>query len=130
MTEQAMVEAGRQGSGQADDHEAEEHADREYLAEFWNVVFMPDPGAAMLRRQAVHDPGPVGRGEGPHGEAAQQQHKAERPVGESDRHELEEHEREGHDEHPAGGERTRSEACLTAADRGPETRMPAVSGSM
>ena len=29
-------------------------------AEFWNVVFIPEPGPPVLGRQAVHHPGPVG----------------------------------------------------------------------
>ncbi len=54
-------------------------------AEFWKVWFMPPPAPRSCGRQAVHHRGAVGRGEQPHRDAHQQQHRREHAEGEVDR---------------------------------------------
>ena len=88
-------------------------------AEFWNVVAMPGAGAAPVRRQAVHDPGLVRRGEEPHPEADHQQQQAEPDVVEVHRQELEQEEGERRNQHAAGRERTCAEVVGEVSRRRP-----------
>ncbi len=78
-------------------------------AEFWKVEFIPPPTPRSAGRQAVHDGGAVGGGEGAHGQAVEQKYQRELPVGEVDREQQHQEEGDGGAEHPAGGERAGAE---------------------
>ena len=57
---------------QPDDHEGEEDADGQDLGRVLEGGVHPRARPAVLGREAVHDPGTVGRAEGPHGEPEEQ----------------------------------------------------------
>ena len=75
------VVAGCAGSDddQADDHQGEEDPDREHLGRVLEGGVHPRTRAPVLRRQAVHHPGPVGRAERGHGQPGEEQQDGRRP---------------------------------------------------
>ena len=99
-------------------------------AEFWKVVFMPEPAPRCCGGQAVHHPGPVRRAEGGHGQPGEEEQDGEDPVGEVDRQELEQAEADGGAEHAAGGEGAGAEAVRQDARERTGDQEPEVSGSM
>ncbi len=95
----------REACGGADDHEAEIDPDREHHPRVLEGRHHPRALAPLVGGQAVHDPGPVRRGERAHGGAVQEQQRGEPHVGEVDREQLQEPEGERGGHHPTRRER-------------------------
>ncbi len=130
LGDQAVVERGRQRPRQACDDQGEEDADGQHHGRVLERGAHPGTHPATLPWQAVHDPGPVGRGEQPHAEPVEQQDQRELPVREVDRQRFEEQERGGRHDHAAGGEGARPVRSDSPPESGPAIRKPMVSGSM
>ena len=69
MRAQSGCQRVRQVRGEAEDHQREEDPDREHLGGVLEGLVHAPAGATVLRRQAVHHRGAVGRGEQPHRDA-------------------------------------------------------------
>ena len=103
---QRMGEAG----GEAEDHEREEHADRDDLGRVLEGLVHAAARAAVPAGEAVHDCRSVGGGEHAHRDAVEGEDEREQRIGEVDREEDEQAEAERGAEHPAAGEAPGPEA--------------------
>ena len=74
------------------------------VAEFWKVFSMPGARAALVRRQAVHDRGLVGREEQAHADREQEDEQREPDVAEVDRQQFQQQEGRAGDDQPGRGE--------------------------
>ena len=99
-------------------------------AEFWKVVFMPDPAPRCWGGRLFMTPARLGEPKTAMDRPVRNRSSAEEPVGEVDRQQLEQDEAERGAEHPAGGEGTGAEAVGQDPESGPAMRKPRVSGSM
>ena len=94
-------------------------------AEFWNVVFMPEPAPRCSAGRLFMTPARLGEPNEAMNMPGGEEQRGEHPVGEVDRQELEQDEADGGAEHAAGGERpgaepVRQDPRQRAGDEEPE----------
>ena len=93
-------------------------------AEFWNVVFIPDPAPRCSGGRLFITAGPVRRPERGHDQPGEEQQESEQPVGEVDRQQLKQDERNRRPDHPAGRERPRPEPVRENPRQRPRDQEP------
>ena len=87
-------------------------------AEFWNVVFMPDPAPRCSGGRLFMTPARLGEPKDAMREPGQEQDDREDPVGKSIGQDLEQREADGGPDHAAGGEGP----CAVAVGEDPRDR--------